>query len=524
MLPEGLSHSNPAKKEQLASAALLVLLFSCLSSVLSYLKMYLTTCTFGATSSYDAFLVAFTLPDIISNVLISALGVVFLPLFSECIKNDGIEKAQDFLSNLLNWTLLSTLLLSLFLIFLSPWIVRVIAPGLNEETRRLSAQLMVIMVPVIITMSLTRVIMAFLQKHHNFGVPAMGGVINLLVIILCIYFLNKRWGIYSLAVGVTLGMSGWFLIQLPYTIKKIERFSLNLALHPVTKKFAFAMVPIILGASISQLGTVVERALASHLPEGSISYLGYASSLMLLPSSIFMGAIGTVLFPTLSQLAVQENWREFSRSISAGTRMGNLILVPVAVAFLFFGNLIIQVLFERGQFAPSMTEGTARALAFYSIGMLALAPFSMLQYSFFAMQRYWPAVKIVVLCTSTGILLRFLLIKPLAYTGLALAASLSTILFTAVMLWYMRDILEGAEIRDILGSFVKVLLASLVAIYGAVFIGSYLNNALPYVQLLFMLLAGTALYFLIIHFLEVQEFYSLLELGRKVLRSRMAET
>ncbi|MFN3467808.1 MAG: hypothetical protein ACK4WF_08930, partial [Candidatus Brocadiales bacterium] len=63
MAPEGLSSPISVKKERLASAAFFVLLLSCLSAVLSYLKMYITTSTFGATGSYDAFLVAFTLPD-----------------------------------------------------------------------------------------------------------------------------------------------------------------------------------------------------------------------------------------------------------------------------------------------------------------------------------------------------------------------------------------------------------------------------------------------------------------------------
>ncbi|MDI6759773.1 MAG: murein biosynthesis integral membrane protein MurJ [Candidatus Brocadiaceae bacterium] len=523
MTPEGLSSPVSMKKERLASAAFLVLFFSCLSAVLSYLKMYITTSTFGATGHYDAFLVALTLPDVICNIVVSALGVVFIPLFSECANKEGTEKAWDFLNSLLNWAFLCTFLLSTLLVLLSPWIVKIIAPGLDEGGQRLSVQLMVIMVPIIMTMALARLMMGFLQIHHNFSIPALGGVVNLLVIISCIYFLSKKWGIYSLAIGMALGALGWLLLHLPYTIKEIKKsYSLNLALHPFTKKFALLMVPIVVGASISQLGVVVERALASHLTEGSISYLGYANSLMRLPSDVFMGVIGTVLFPTLSQQATRENWQEFRRSFSAGVRMGNLVLVPSAMLLLFFGNLIIQILFERGQFLPSMTEGTARALAFYSIGLLVLAPFNMAQYSYFALQRYWPAVRVVICCASAGILLRFLLVKPLAYMGLALAASLTLILYVIVMVWCLRDVLEGPEMWEILTSFLKVLFSSVAAAYGAAFMGSYLNHAQSFIQLSAILLTGMALYTLFIYFLEVQEFYSLLELVRKFIRNRTA--
>jgi putative peptidoglycan lipid II flippase len=505
-------------KERLASAALVVLCLSCLSAILSYFRMYVTTSTFGATASYDAFLVAFTLPDIVSNVLIGAMGVVFIPIYSECASKEGSEEAWNFLNNLLNWTFLSTLFLSFLFVLLSPWIVRVIAPGLDAEAQRLSARLMVIMVPVIVTLALAKLTMGFLQVQHNFSVPSMGGVLNPLVIILCIYFFSRKWGIYSLAVGIALGALGRLVLQLPHTIRETKSFTLQLTLHPATNKFALSMIPIILGAGISQLGIIVERSLASHLPAGSISYLGYANSLMLLPSEVFMGAIGTVLFPVISHQVAVEDWQEFRRSFSAGIRMGNLILIPLALAFLFFGNLIIQVLFERGQFLPSMTQATAKALAFYSIGLLVLAPFTMSQYAYFALRRYWTAVRIALLVTSIGILLRFLLVKPLAYMGLALSTSLTLVLCTVVMLGCLRDVLEGPEIGVVLTSFLKVFLSAVIAMYGAAFVGSCLNQASPLIQLSGITLTGIVSYAGIIHFLKVQEFYSLLELGRRYFR------
>jgi putative peptidoglycan lipid II flippase len=515
-------HSVVVKKERLAGAALLVLSISCLSAVLSYLKMYVTTSTFGATASYDAFLVALTLPEVVSNIFVGALGVVFIPLFSECISKDA-EGAWDFLSSLLNWIFLFTTLLSFLLILLAPWVIKLIAPGLDEEAKRLSVRLMVIMVPIVMTMALSRLLMGFLQIRHNFSIPALGGVINLLVTILCILLLSKKWGIHSLAIGIVLGTLGRLCFQLPYAVREIKRYSLNVIPHPSVKRFVLAMVPIFLGGGVAQLGVVVERVLASHLPEGSISYLGYAYNLMSLPSEVFMGAIGTVLFPVLSQQAVLGNWEEFCHSFWAGVRMGNLVLIPMAVTFLFFGNLIIQVLFERGEFVASMTTGTARALAFYSIGMLALAPFNMAQYSYFALQRYWTAVKITLLGTSLGILLRVLLVKPMAYTGLALSASLTLGIYAIVMLWCLRDVLGGSEIKEVLVSFLKVFVSAVVAAFWASIVGSLLNQVTPIFQLSLILLTGAVFYCSFIYYLEVQEFHSLLELGKKFLNKPSAE-
>lgn len=235
-----------------------------------------------------------------------------------------------------------------------------------------------------------------------------------------------------------------------------------------------------------------------------------------------MGAIGTVLFPVLSQQAVLGDWQEFRRTFSAGIRMGNLILIPLALGFLFFGRLIIQVLFERGQFVPSMTEGTANALAFYSIGLLVWAPFTITQYCYFALQRYRTVVKITLPVTAVGILLRFVLVRPLAHMGLALSTSLTFVLYTVVLLWCLMDVLEEAEIKEILISFCKVLFSSLAAVYGAAFVGSYLNHVAPLLQLLAIVVTVGTLYSVLIYLLGVKEFYYLLELGRNFLMDQTA--
>ena len=71
--------------------------------------------------------------------------------------------------------------------------------------------------------------------------------------------------------------------------------------------------PIILGTAASQAGGLVIRALASRLPEGSITYLNYSQRLAALPVGVFGTALTTVLYPTLARL-YSEDKSEFSRT------------------------------------------------------------------------------------------------------------------------------------------------------------------------------------------------------------------
>jgi len=48
------------------------------------------------------------------------------------------------------------------------------------------------------------------------------------------------------------------------------------------------MIPVILGATLVQLNFLIERIMASGLPEGSISSLDFAYKLMRMPHESFL--------------------------------------------------------------------------------------------------------------------------------------------------------------------------------------------------------------------------------------------
>ncbi|PIV57225.1 murein biosynthesis integral membrane protein MurJ, partial [Candidatus Desantisbacteria bacterium CG02_land_8_20_14_3_00_49_13] len=107
-----------------------------LSRILGYVRDMVIAAKFGAGAWADAFYVAFRIPNLLRNLLgEGTLGTSFIPVFSEYMvkkEEDAWEIAKIAFSLLL--VVLSCL--TLLGIFITPLIVRVIAPGFSSSPEK----------------------------------------------------------------------------------------------------------------------------------------------------------------------------------------------------------------------------------------------------------------------------------------------------------------------------------------------------------------------------------------------------
>jgi putative peptidoglycan lipid II flippase len=123
---------------------------------------------------------------------------------------------------------------------------------------------------------------------------------------------------------------------------------------------------------------------------------------------------------------------------------------------------IVTVLFQRGEFTPQATEGTAIALLYYAVGLCAYAGLKVVVPAFYALQDTKTPVRIGVYAMLLNIVLSVVLIVPLQHGGLALATSLSAIFHVGVLGGLLRRRLGRLQGRSIVRSAGKVGVASLL--------------------------------------------------------------
>jgi putative peptidoglycan lipid II flippase len=217
------------------------------------------------------------------------------------------------------------------------------------------------------------------------------------------------------------------------------------------------MAPAIFGFSIAQISTVVDRLLASFLPEGSISFLYYANRLLQFPLGVFGIALTIAIFPALSAHAARKEEDALLDTLREGLRLVMFVCLPSAVGLAILASPIIQVLFERGAFTATDTDMTARAVIAYSGGLVAYAGVKIVVSAFYSLQDTRTPVKIAAFVLLANVVLNLILMIPLKHAGLALASALCAFLNVGLLLRFLRKRLGPLGGRVVLRSFTRIL-------------------------------------------------------------------
>lgn len=183
---------------------------------------------------------------------------------------------------------------------------------------------------------------------------------------------------------------------------------------------------------------------------------------MMLPIGIFAVAVSVAVFPTLTGNAARGEIEQFRRNISLGLRSVLFVNLPAAIGFIALGVPLVRLLFEQGMFTTEATLATAHVLFFYSLGLAAYASMQLLNRAYYALQDTMTPVAVGVSTIGLNIALNFLLIKPMAEGGLALAYSIAGGFNMLILLMILRRKLHGVDGWRIITSIAKSLFASLI--------------------------------------------------------------
>jgi len=229
---------------------------------------------------------------------------------------------------------------------------------------------------------------------------------------------------------------------------------------PHLRRLGILLVPIVAGSVAGQMGAVVEKMLASGLPEGSISALNYGTRLVQFPNGVIGTSIVTVLYPTLASLASGGDRERFRLALSQGVRVVCFFMVPLAVGLALLREPIVALAFQRGRFDAAATEASAFALLFLSIGLVGFTLRELLSRAYYSLQDTRTPMFVGLAGLGLNIGLNLVLTPLLRQGGLALGAALSALLTTTGLLYLLRRRLGHIDGKAIVSSLVKILVAS----------------------------------------------------------------
>jgi putative peptidoglycan lipid II flippase len=430
-------------KKLLKSAAMVGGL-TLISRILGFIRDIVIAYSFGASTSTDAFFVAFKIPNFMRRLFAEgAFSQAFTPVLSEYkTKRDKTEVKHlvDHVFGNLGGILSIVTVIG---IIAAPLLVLIFAPGFiqDKEKYELTVAMLQITFPYLLFIALTAFAGAILNTYGKFAVPAFTPVfLNLTMIGAAVWFAPLvEEPVMVLAYAVFLAGIIQLVFQLPFLSRlhllPRPRYKKN---EEGVKRIYHLMIPALFGVSVTQINLLIDTLMASFLVTGSISWLYYSDRLMEFPLAIFGIALATVMLPDLSKSVARGDNESYNKTLDWALRWVFLIAIPSMLGLVILAGPILATLFYNGEFGNNDVMMSARSLIAYAIGLVGFVLIKVLASGFYSRQDTRTPVKIAVIAMVANIVLNLALILPLAHAGLALATSLAALLNASLLYLGLR--------------------------------------------------------------------------------------
>ena len=473
------------KSNELFRASGIMALGTIISRITGFIRGILIVAVLGTALLADTYNVANTMPNILYNLLVGgALTAIFIP---QLVRSFDHEDGGDgFASRLI--TTISLILLALVAIgvYFAPALVRLYAPEFFttgfEAEKEIAVAFTRYCLPQIFFLGLFTMLGQVANARGSFGPLMWAPIANNIV-------------------GIVL-FGGFLLVSSDFTVDTITSTQIQilgwgttlsvvvqaLVLFPVIKRLGIKLRPqwgvaglgksfglagwTLLYVLISQLGylvtvNVATSAAVRSAQEGISRGVGYtpytyAYYVMLLPYSIVTISIITAILPHISRLALAKNNDEVRAQLIRAIKLVGVITIPSAVAFLFFGSFITEVIFvgipvSDARYIGYVLSALSFGLVAFSINLILIRGFN----AFEDTRTQVISIFIInVISVGLSYLFLHLLQNQWVTVGLGAAFSISYLVGLLITLSLLKKHTGPIKVRDFLGQHLRLIGAS----------------------------------------------------------------
>jgi putative peptidoglycan lipid II flippase len=492
-----------------------------LSRVAGLIRLRAFAHYFGLQSdAADAFNAAFRIPNLLQNLFgEGALSASFIPVYASLVRRGHPGDADRVAGAVGALLALTTAVLVAAGVAAAPALVAVVAPGFGGAKRELTILLVRVLFPGAGLLVMSAWCLGVLNSHRRFLLSYAAPVIWNAAMIATLVVFGRSTPLPRLAVllawGSVAGSALQIAVQLPVVVRVAPalRFAIDrTSVH--VRQVAAGFVPVFVGRGVVQISAFVDTLIASLLPTGAVTGLANAQVLYTLPISLFGISVAASELPAMAaEGGLEGTARDALRTrVDDGLRRIAFFVVPSAVAFLAFGDVIAAALLQTGRFGredaiyvwgilagsalgllPS-TLGRLYSSAYYALhdtrtpltfAIVRIALATVLGYVFavhvpaaLGVARLWGAAGLTVSASVAGwvelLLLRRSLAARLGPTGLAPVYVLTLWLLAigaAAAAWGVRLVLPPIH--------PAIAAAAILGPYGVLFIGGAALRGTP---------------------------------------------
>lgn len=346
------------------AAYIMVVLGILIAKGIGFFRDIVFASVFGASVHTDMYFQIFGLVNLIFTGVGVALSTLVIKNLNKEV-NSSFEETRAYVSHFIKKTSLVTIAVTALLYLFAGPVVKLLLPGISGTDYVLAVKLMYIMLPSLWCVLTAYIISGVLQNCRVFFISSIMSLPFNVIIISSLFVPNVN--IMTVGIVTTIGWLLHIVIQLPSFYKKGYRLFIPTKTLSVPKGKNSELLWIFISNMMFQVCFMIDKASVSG-QSGAASTINYASNLFVTIASVFVVAMSNVVYPSISK-NYEEGNIDYVRSL-----LQNMIVIMLAIFVPFmltagcFGNSIIGLLYQRGEFTAELTRTTAILFAIYTMG------------------------------------------------------------------------------------------------------------------------------------------------------------
>ena len=483
---------------------------SFLSKVLGFVRDILVAKIFGATYIVD---VAQLVESVLLNIVTFVTSPISIPLVPE-LTHARLQSERDYrglLSSVFGLFSIAGLVLFTAVAVFPRSFVALFSGGFKgaalvyaEYTYRWMAALSVIIV-------VSATLKTALAVKKDFILLSFSDVLMNVVVISGLLFGARQMELPILKTGAQLVsvLALWVYFAIREKWFLLPRYG---HWDPRVKSLLKQAGPLFIGSATDMLLILIDRTMASFLPEGSIASLGYAQKIYLLPLGVWAVQIAESSYPYIvSAFATGDVGKAYRLARGAIQRI-LFFIVPAMAGLLLLAPSIVRVIYQRGAFTAANTALVARVLQ----GYLGVLLFSSVQYIetrlFYARRNTMTPMIISIASLTMNVVLNYLLgfVFHLGAYGLAIASSIAAFVSMTLMYLVYRRKYGAVDYILVFRDVLKIAAGTLI-------MAAVIFTTQARVHILPLIAVGFVSYLLATVLLREDEAMGYLRLGRRLL-------
>ena len=451
-----------AKREKVLRSTLMVTLVIILSKAAGFARDIVTTAKFGLSFENDAYVSAYSLFYLPVLLLNSCISATLIPLYVEEREQNSLAHSNRFASNSINLFAAASLLITVVMYALAGPITRLVYSGFEPAKLDCTVQLFRTMVLGLVFNVSSISVASLLNAQEKYIAAQLTGFPLSVCVILASVAFADTFGIQAVAWGVFAANTLQLLILIPF-LRGWFHYSPLIDFRD--KRFHRLMalaVPAMLSMGISELNHMIDHALASGLPEGTLASMTSAYRLVTFLQGILIVPLTTIMFSKMSRRVAEHDERGALKMLTESLLQLAVVVLPVVTIGIVMSRDVIQFAYMRGRFGMQDVIRTASVLAFYVIGIPAFGMRDFLSRMFHALKDTRTPFRVSCVVVATNIVLNIILRRYMGANGLALATSIAGYVGTALLIALLKRRFGKIGLRSTVREAAKTIAATAV--------------------------------------------------------------